>query len=415
MNNFDYSITILKNVIIDDMPFAIATKTLFNKQELSSESRALISGLVGCELRHHLLFRHLLKEKYHYPQEEEEKYFPLFLVLANVLFYKKFDNDQIIQNTNKMLNLVPQETMAFINEVLNKDALIDKNDPNLLSYRYNIPSWLIKMWTKQFGNNITYLTLKHLYKSSPVIVSINSRVTNEEKLLATGEFEKSVYDNALLYKGQEMLRRTKYAKYHQIFLNKLPYIDILNKIEFHNFMNIAIFMGYSNPLFLDIALNKDEFINKIDLICSDIRDYVNVQSDIKTYQLDKLTLYDAKASTIVTCISEKVDLFILQARNTNYELLKSSPDYFLRCKNIVLDKLINEQRYSLEEAYACLADNATLIYMVPTLNKKETTLLVRDFLLLHSDMSLIEQHLYLPFKESESLMFYAKFIKTKKQ
>ena len=88
------------------------------------------------------------------------------------------------------------------------------------------------------------------------------------------------------------------------------------------------------------------------------------------------------------------------------------PDYFLQCKNQKLDALINEQRYSLEEAYNSLNVGGQLLYLVPTLNKKETSLLIKDFLLIHRDMSLVEERHYMPFDEGESMMYYVKMIKT---
>ena len=37
------------------------------------------------------LFRSLLKEKFGYTKEEEEKYIPIFLLLTNELYYHRFD------------------------------------------------------------------------------------------------------------------------------------------------------------------------------------------------------------------------------------------------------------------------------------------------------------------------------------
>ena len=75
MNNFETANLILTNILFKEIPFAAALKDVFDKNaDISKESRTLITGLVGCELRHHLLFRSLLKEKFGFNREEEEKY-----------------------------------------------------------------------------------------------------------------------------------------------------------------------------------------------------------------------------------------------------------------------------------------------------------------------------------------------------
>ena len=64
MNNFETANLILGNILLKEIPFAAAIKDAFDKnKDISKESRTIITGLVGCELRHHLLFRALLIRK----------------------------------------------------------------------------------------------------------------------------------------------------------------------------------------------------------------------------------------------------------------------------------------------------------------------------------------------------------------
>ena len=87
MNNFETASLVLSNILLKEIPFSIALKEVFDKNtDISKESRSLITGLVGCELRHHLLFRALLKEKFGYAKEEEEKYISVYLLLTNELY-----------------------------------------------------------------------------------------------------------------------------------------------------------------------------------------------------------------------------------------------------------------------------------------------------------------------------------------
>ena len=417
MNNFEAASLALTNILLKEIPFQIALKDVFEKNDISKESRALVTGLVGCELRHHLLFRALLKEKYGYPKEEEEKYVPVYLLLANELFYHRFDFNQIVLNASKMTGIPAKELTPYIEELKKNPKIIPSNieegSLEYLSLRFNTPLWLVKMWDKQYGRTLTFKVLKGNSKTSKITCGVNTFNSSKEKLLEANNFVPSKVDNCLIYQGKEVLRSTDYSKHHNVYLEKMPYIDIVNKLECDPFSKVAIFSGYSNNLLLDYIFLKQPQ-SKIDVIVPEFRDYKSLENDVKQFRLKNVQLYDAKASVIESCISEPVDVFFLLARNTNFENFNRMPDYFLQCKNQKLDPLINEQIYSLDEAYGCLNVGGQLLYMVPTLNKKETTLLIKDFLLRHQDMSLIEERHYLPFEEGESLMYYVKMLKTNK-
>ena len=317
-----------------------------------------------------------------------------------------------------MIGIPAKELTPYIEELKKNPKIIPSNiqegSMEYLSLRFNTPLWLVKMWDKQYGRTTTFKVLKGNSKTSKITCGVNTSNSSKEKLLETNDFVSSKVENCLIYQGKEVLRNTDYSKHHNVYLEKMPYIDIINKLESDPFSKVAIFSGYSNNLLLDyIFLKKPQ--SKIDVIVPEFRDYKTLENDIKQFRLKNVQLYDAKANVIESCISEPVDVFFLLARNTNYENFNRMPDYFLQCKNQKLDSLINEQIYSLDEAYGCLNVGGQLIYMVPTLNKKETTLLIKDFLLRHQDMSLVEERHYLPFEEGESLMYYVKMLKTEKK
>ena len=417
MNNFEMSSQILSDILFKDLPFFISAKNVIGKNEVSPESRSLIYGIVGCELRHHYVLKAIVKEKYKFDPVDEIKFVPLYLLLTNIFYYKKFDNDQIKLNTMKMVGITPKELDAFLKELESREDFIPSNVTNgsleYLSYRFNTPLWLVKMWDKQFGRNVCFKTLKSNYRSPKITVGFNPRYTNEDNLLKTNKFNKTQIENIFEYVGNGPLRINDEVKKHQVFLEKMPYKDVLNKLELNPLSKAAFFLGSASPIALDYGINFDTHAG-MDVIIPDYAEYLNFKRDAGFNKIENVSVFNEQANTIESCLSEKVDLFVLIPRNTNFELLKTSPDFFLRCKNTKMDTLINEQRYSLEEAYNMLNENGTLLYLVPTLNNKETTNLVKDFLLIHRDMSLLEEKLYLPFEETDSLLYAVKMIKTKK-
>ena len=93
------------------------------------------------------------------------------------------------------------------------------------------------------------------------------------------------------------------------------------------------------------------------------------------------------------------------------DLLRSTPDYFLRIKQEQLDGIITEEFNCLEECSKFVEDDGELVYMIPTLSRKESNSLIADFLISHPDFSLIEEHQFFPFESFDSCMYYARLKK----
>ncbi|HBS03258.1 MAG TPA: hypothetical protein DEA63_05335, partial [Firmicutes bacterium] len=91
MQEFDISLEILSEILDQNVLFNDALKNKFQKDIAIRPLRPLVAGLVGCELRHHLLFTYLIDgvEKNlpegQEPLSETERRF-LALVLGNNLF-----------------------------------------------------------------------------------------------------------------------------------------------------------------------------------------------------------------------------------------------------------------------------------------------------------------------------------------
>ena len=54
-----------------------------------------------------------------------------------------------------------------------------------------------------------------------------------------------------------------------------------------------------------------------------------------------------------------------------------------------------------------LNDKATLVYCVRTLGKKETFLLIEEFLKAHPEFELVKEKQFFPYEEENSILYYA--------
>ena len=83
---------ILQKIIVENMPFSLALKQAFKKNEVSKEERQTISAVVGCSLRHYIVMERLFKDAY--PELESEGLVALLIAFSNALFIKKLDQDE---------------------------------------------------------------------------------------------------------------------------------------------------------------------------------------------------------------------------------------------------------------------------------------------------------------------------------
>ena len=96
---------ILKEIVVDDVPFNEALRKKFQPRENEPlrKYRSFVAGLVGCELRHHLLFTALLK-KIEGLDEDEKRL--VALGLADVYYYKRVGYEEmaaLVRSTFKSL------------------------------------------------------------------------------------------------------------------------------------------------------------------------------------------------------------------------------------------------------------------------------------------------------------------------
>lgn len=411
MHKFELAIEILDNILDENIPFNLATKNILDKYSVPQDERVNAIGLVGCELRHHLLFEVLIKDELEL--EEGVKRSPILLLLANHHFYNKFDSQELLAITSKVTNLDKKVLETFLNNHPDKNALIparfEKGSFEYLSLRYNCPVWLVKMLNKHYGRGLAFKVLQ--VNTRPIDQSFKLNGITKDRVLADGNFSDAPVEDMVIYTGKGSAKNSDFYKKKQIFLEKMPFKLTLDNMNIKPLSNIAFYGAYQNTLYVDLSLRAID--SNIQMIVPDITLFTEARRHASIYGLKNISLIEEKAANLLACISEKVDYFFMLARNSNFELLRTNADYFLRFSRDELDSIMNEQRYSLEEAASLIKEGGELIYMIPTLNKKESKQIITEFLLIHREFSLLEDRQYFPFEEYNSTLYVARMIKTK--
>lgn len=145
-------------------------------------------------------------------------------------------------------------------------------------------------------------------------------------------------------------------------------------------------------------------------MCFHSQVYHEARRNIDLFKLDKVNVYDCSSGSsglVITCLSNKVHTMFVLPKNSSFDLLRSTPDYFLKIKPEQLDSFIQGQLSALKECNPFLEDDGELIYLIPTIAKKEGHKVIETFLLDHPHYTLLEEKQYMPFEEMDSCLYFA--------
>ena len=412
MNEFEIAKITLEKIVLEEVPFALAIRNSFKKYNAEPQPRNNITALLGCELRHHYLLDNLIKR--YFNDVEFEKTIYLRFLVANKLFLKRFSNDELLALTIKDLDKeIVNQLLEFISstkEIIPNE--LDKTSPEYLAMRFNTPAWVIKMWQKQFGKGIVFKVLKTNYRQSIPSIRVNEQLTTKEKVLAAHpDLVASPIDNILIYQGKGTPKYFEEFKKNEVFFMKMGTKLVLDKLEIEPIKRIAIYSDVPNNIYLDLVSRFGDKV-AMDLIINHTQSYYETKRMCENHKYNNIALYNAASSSIITCVSNKVGTMICLPKSTTFDLLRSTPDYFLRIKQEQLDEIIKGETTALEECAAQVELDGSLAYLVPTMSKKESTAVIANFLFLHKDFELVEERQFFPFDEFDSCLYYAILKKT---
>ena len=391
------------------MPFSLALKQAFKKNEVSKEERQTISAVVGCSLRHYIVMERLFKDAY--PELESEGLVALLIAFSNALFIKKLDQDECNALAQSFLKEDETKFEQFVAPYLEDKKLvpeeIEVGSFEFLSYRYNTPMSVIKMWNKQFGQLTTSRILKANSKPAPTVLRINNnKISDEDFFNQYADFERTDVDGIAIYKGEGRFKNSPvYEK--QLATPLTPaYKQLLDEGDTDLFRGFAVYSEYANDLMVEL-LSRFENINNIEYVAGSYNAFINTKNALAKAGIKGVNVYEAGASSIVTCISKPVHTFLVMPDSSRLNLLQVLPDYFLRFDIQKLDELIANQTKALNEASAQVEDGGYLLYLVDTISKKETMNLINDFLKEHTEFTLVRDKQYFPYKKFGGSYFFA--------
>ena len=400
---------ILQKIIVENVPFSLALKQAFKHNEVSKEERPTISAVVGCSLRHYIVMERLFKNTY--PEIESEGVVALLVAFSNALFIKKLDQDECNALAQSFLKEDDVKFVEFLAPYLEDKKLvpeeIEVGSFEFLSYRYNTPMSVIKMWNKQFGQLTTSRILKANSKPAPVVLRINNnKISDEDFFNQYADFEKTDIEGIAIYNGEGRFKNTPVCEKELATPLTPAYKQILDEGDVDLFRGFAVYSEYPNDLTVEL-ISRFENVSNIEYVAGSYSAFINTKNALAKAGIKGVNVYEAGASSIVTCISKPVHTFLVMPDSSRLNLLQVLPDYFLRFDIQKLDELIANQAKALQEASAQVEDGGYLLYLVDTISKKETMGMINDFLKEHTEFTLVRDKQYFPYKKFGGSYYFA--------
>ena len=414
MNIFETSKTVLLKLVNEDVPFTIALKNTFKKNNSDTIEKSNVAALVGCELRHHYIFDNLINRFFEGVEFEKTVY--LRFALANGLFLKRFPEKELValaeQDLDKEKIYALYSFVKSTNEIIPNE--LDKSSPEFLSLRYNTPAWIIRMWQKQYGKGVVFKTLKVNYRQSVPSIRVNEKKIDIDEFLAKHpDFSKAPVDNMIIYQGRGSPKKLPEFDNGSLYFMKMATKVILDSLDLDVLKGIAIYTEVPNNIYMDLLTRFGEEA-KADLVINNTNCYYETKRNLEKLGKHRMFIYEAEYTSLLTCLSKKVHTMICMPKSSTFDLFRSTPDYFLRIKQEGLDDLIANESACLAECSKYVEDGGELVYMVPTLSRKESNSVIAKFLVENKDFELIEERQFFPFEVYDSCLYSARLKKVEK-
>ena len=410
MNNLFTSSKALKRIIDRKESFSSGVKSVCKPGNSANEERKDVTTLVGCALRHYLILENRFA-----PLCGDNKDYLYYAIVAcsNILFARKVSKEESFTFLKE--NIEDKEVLDKVVDAINKfeagEPLISKDlDPNcleFLSFRYNTPLWIVRMWRKHYGykdmRKILIANSKHFNNYA----RINTEIISEEEFEKNnGLFSKTQFDKFYLYNDKSKIKKSFQYSRQEIYVYPIVFDEMIKEADTDTFRGIGAYAATPNGLASALAANLTSYV-EMDFLFGKQQAYFETKEEKTLFNLKNIHLYEGGPESGITCFSKKVHTFFVFPDSSKFFLLRNTPDYFIHFEQNSLDGLLKDQAIALEEGSKFVEDGGYLAYYVGTISEKESHGIVEKFLAAHPEFSLVNEKRIFPFSEYDSTGYYA--------
>lgn len=407
MIEIQYAAQITKLVVFEGMTFRSAIDEIFPQERKNFVSSNISLSLAFHAIRHYYLFENILVSSGLDLSKNIKSM--IYVVLANN-FYKKIIPSNSANGFIK--GIVGEEDYRVLLPILKRtqplEALItfEKNTDSYFATKYNIPHWVIHMWRRQYGDKQTIEFLESMMKIGFQSYSVNTLKTSTDELLKKYPEFSSPFENLVVYEGMKRFFNTKEYLNDEYFLLKVAYKCILEDLVDKN-EEVLLFSAFNDGIVKELVANSGGE-QSINIAVPKLDKRLEVMRFLRKSGLRNINLFEANdIFSLKAGLSYQVEKVIVYPDSTHFDLASTYPDYLFHVDQDKLDETIKKEAENLELCSNAVMEGGTLVYIVDTLNKKESEQIIADFLSKHPEFSCVSKQQYLPSHPFSTLFYYA--------
>lgn len=371
-------------------------------------------AVVGSAVRHHLLYKKIFSQLGE--PNNTETFYIAAVCLTDIYFTKRYNAEDVkslalnyLKVNEPQMDIAKFEEFASLsspNEIFGLLGL-DPVKASTFSVRYNVPEWIILLWSKQYSKNLCIKTIQNLTAKRKYIAKINKMFDLEGNLrLPKEQFIPTNLDKDLLeYVGKYQPRNNKYFTENKVYLTSELENEILKKINVNYVSSCAYYFYEKNNFHIDL-MNAIGSRGSIGIF---FKDYNKVSKNIeyiKKYKKDNIYFAQADCDQLDVHLSNPVNLFILFANCSNFNNVSVLPEYLLNFDRNSLDLILRNEKDDLEASAKHVIMGGYLVYVTHTMNKKENNLMIEEFLKKNPNFSLVTEKEFLNLGKGSSVLGY---------
>lgn len=424
MNSLYIGTKNLKRVIDEKKPLGLVVLNTCEQINLSKTEMDNMRRTVNGALRHFSLLRFQAMQGFKEFMYDDDEIYLLILALYQLRYaYKstaKFITirDALQASQDMKLRLEPSRLEDFLKDAAANPFRFPKeilNDP----YEYNalffsVPSWIVRMWAKQYGDEATMNILRSLGQKKIVFVRRNALKKPLDEMIDEGIYENCSFgDDAFIYHGVMPFLKTDDSKLGKVFSMDLSTQMLAEKLPLGEVKTCYQSYGSSGRFASSLGIRIHEQGGKVSSLFKDALSYRKAR-----YLFERLGLnetcqaYQDKERYLADAMKDKPDLVICSPDCSELGTINRNPVWLTWLQEKDMPGFIKGEKDALEKSEKLVKEGGMLLYLVRTMNLKETKEVIYDFVKKHKEYQTLSRKQIFPYDYSSDGIYYALLRKT---
>ncbi len=397
MNTRKEALEILYQVFSRD---GYASLIMRERKDIDSQHMPFISNVVYGVIRN---YRYLESQWRSYAKRTKLK---TALTIDMAIYELFFMNGEDYAIVNEAVELTKENEKKFVNAILRRVLQEGKKDSDDLCVQTSHPDWIYHMWKAHYGEDIAKQIMIADQQIPQVYGRINPLKITKEELLN----DPSVHfiDDHSFTMDQSIVN-TEYFRDGKVLIqnpSSLIPVFALDVKEGMKVLDLCAAPGTKTQLISAFMNNTGEVIacDLYEQRCHLIEKLMERcgNTNVKTMVND---------ATKDTFEHNAYDRVLCDVPCSGLGDLSHKPEIRWHLKPENIDEIVVIQKKILEVSSTYVKEGGILVYSTCTLNKKENTSQINQFLKQHSEFKLIEEQTIFPFEEDHDGFYIAKLEK----